>query len=161
MDPRIANLFPEHRWSLGGPLQQNVLVELSSGLINGWWSVSKQCLCKGHRPSYPIVLLTAGFSLIKVVLAASSHFLCIVDLPSQPMDFVHHSRCFSLELRLKGGGGREESWELCGTSLTHLLLQVDEDLTWQVRSLRRPRHCLCCGAGRRCQVLGSSWYLSM
>lgn len=31
------------------------------------------------------------------------------------MDFVHHSSCFGLELRLKGGGGREESWELCGT----------------------------------------------
>lgn len=58
-----------------GPLQQNVVAEWSSGLINGWWSVSKQGLHKGHHPYIPTVPLTAGFLLVKVVLAAAPHFL--------------------------------------------------------------------------------------
>ena len=148
-------------WLIGGPVQQNMLVELSPALINGWWSVSKQCLCKGCSPSNPTVALTAGFSLADVVIAACPHSaLCGLALPARGLGPPQQPPQLRASVEVRGEEGRRVG-SCMGPGTTFLLLQVVGGPKWQVRSLRRPRHCLCCGAGTRCQVLGFSWYLSM
>lgn len=94
---------------------------MTSGLF------SKQGLPKGHSPSNPTVPLLLAFHWQKLLQQhppLSMH--CGHALPGNV--FVQYSRCLSPERLLRAGeggglGGREQSWELCGTQ-THEPLVV-------------------------------------